>query len=127
MHGEEHRGEVGSSDRLESLQRGSAERRRPGDAGIGEHDIELAEFCDHLLQRGVVGGDVGGVGDHREHVRPEFPGGGFQRHLVAAGDEDLRPLSHEHLGGGQPMPALPPVIHAVLLASLTLSLHWLHY
>ena len=79
LHGEEHGGEVGADDLLESLERGAAERRAAGDAGIGEHDVEFAEFFGALLDRGFGRGDVGGVGHDRERIRSEFLGGGIQR------------------------------------------------
>ena len=66
---------------LECLERGAAERRAAGDAGIGKHDVEFAEFFDRLLDRRFGRRDVGGVGDDRERVRPEFFGGRLQRRL----------------------------------------------
>ena len=48
---------------FECLERGAADRRGAGDAGIGEHDVELAEFFDRPLDRLLGRRDIGGVGD----------------------------------------------------------------
>ena len=62
-------------------------------------------------------GDIGGVGNDRLRVRPEFRESGIQRRLIAPGDGDPRALGHEQPRGRKPMPLLPPVINAVLFAS----------
>ena len=99
----------------------AAERRAAGNAGIGKHDVELAEFFDRLLDRSFGRGDVGGVGGDRERVRPELLRGGLQRLLVAPGDGHLAPSATNSFAVASPMPLLPPVINAVLFASLTIA------
>ena len=103
-------------------------RRASGDAGIGEYDVELAELFGRLFDRRFRRRDVGGVGDDRERVRPQFLRGRFQRRLIASGDGDPGALLHEQRAVVRPMPLLPPVINAVLFASLMIiSFEWLHY
>ena len=46
LHGEEHRGDVGPEHQFKRCERGAPDRRIAGNAGIGEHDVELAEFRD---------------------------------------------------------------------------------
>ncbi len=44
----------------------------PAITGIGEHDVELAEFFAALLDRGIGRRDVGGISDERERIGTEF-------------------------------------------------------
>ena len=81
---------------------GAAQRRAAGNAGIGEDDVELAEFLHALPDRGFGRGNVGGIGDDRERVRPKLLRGRIQRRLVAPGDDDARALRDEHARGRQP-------------------------
>ena len=119
LHREEHAGEVGPDDLLEHLERRAAERRAAGDAGIGEHDVELAEFFDALLDRRFGRGDVGGVGHDRERVRPKLLRRRLQRLLLRPVMATFAPSATNSRAVASPMPLLPPVINAVLFASLT--------
>src|SRR6202008_2072223 len=68
----------------------------------GEYDVELAEFFHRLLDRLFGRRDVGGVGDQRQRVGPEFVRRGLQRRPVPSGYGDLGPLGHEQPGGREP-------------------------
>ena len=70
LHGEEHAGEIGADDLLERLERGCAERRAAGNAGIGEQDVVLAELFGALPDRSFGRRDVGGVGNDRNAFGP---------------------------------------------------------
>jgi len=72
LHGEENRRDVGPDDVLKCLKRGGSDRRIAGDAGIGEQNIELAEFFDRAPDRLLGRRDIGGVGDQRQRVRAQF-------------------------------------------------------
>ena len=105
---------------FEGAQRGAADRRVAGDAGIGEHDVELAEGLDRLRHRVFGRRDIGGVGDHGERIRPEFLRGRLQRRLVARPVITTRaPSATNSLAVASPMPLLPPVISAVLFFNRT--------
>ena len=99
LHGEEHAGEVGADDLFKSLARGGAKRRAARDTGIGEYDVVFAELVGPLPDGGFGGGNVGGVGHHRERVRTQLPGGGFERCLISPCDDDPGALGHEHSCG----------------------------
>jgi len=97
-----HGWDVGLEHRLEGFERGPADRRVGGNAGIGEHNVELAEFCGRLRDGSFGRRDIGRVGHDGERVRAQFFCGGFQRRLIAAGDGDLCPLRHEQPRRGEP-------------------------
>ena len=81
----------------------------------------LPNFSDRLLDRGFRRRDVGGVGDERKGVRPQFLRGGLQRLRLRPVMATLAPSFTNSLAVVSPMPLLPPVINAVLFASLTIA------
>jgi len=85
LHGEEHRRDIGPDNGFKGLECGGSDRRIAGDAGIGEQDVELAEFFDRALDRLFGRRDIGGVGDQRERVRSQFLRRGLERRLISPG------------------------------------------
>ena len=57
----------------------------------------------------------------RERIRPKFLRSRLQRLLVAPGDGDPRPSATNSFAVARPMPLFPPVMNAVLFASLMAS------
>ena len=127
LHGEEHAGEVGADDLFKGLERGGAKRRAARDTGVGEHDVVFAELVGSLRERGFGGGDVGGVGHHRERVWTEFPGGGIEGCLIPPCDDDLGALGHEHSCGRKTDAAVATCNQRRLVREPHGRLQWLHY
>ena len=127
LHGEEHGGNVGSDHLLKGFERGGAKRRAARDAGIGENDVELAEFRNRLLNRSFRRRDVGGIGDDGERIRPKFLRSRFQRLLVAPCDSDPRPLGHEQFCGRKANAAVSTRYERRLVREPHGRLQWLHY
>jgi hypothetical protein len=127
LHGEEHAGEVGANDALKSLELGGAKRRTARDTGIGEYDVIVAELAGPLPDRSIGGGNVGGVGHHREGVRTQFAGGGIERRLISPRDDDPGAFGHEQPGGRQPDAAVASGNQRRLVCESHGGLQWLHY
>jgi len=98
---EEHGGQVRVEDLLEHLIGRRAERRRARDAGVGEHDVQLAEGRAHGPRD--LGQSVGrvDVGLDREHARPQLGGGRVELGAVAARDRHARALREHQARGGK--------------------------
>ena len=119
LHREKDRGEVGPDDFLECLERLTPSGVPPAIPALANTMSSLPNFLDRLLDRRFRRRDVGGIGDNRKRVRPEFLRRRLQRRLVPPGDDDAGALLHEQLAVARPMPLFPPVMNAVLFASLT--------
>jgi len=63
-------------------------------------------------------GEIGDVAPDRGDVFADLLHRGIEFGLTAAGDEDIRAFFNETLGGAKPISLLPPVITAILPASL---------
>ena len=74
-----------------------------GDAGVGHHHVDTAEFRDGLLGGGVHRGQVANIRDHGENplVAAEFAGDRRQRGGIHVGQHQLGALGVQpagHLG-----------------------------
>jgi len=77
---------------------GRARRSPPGDAGIGEDNVELPEICGQGCEEPLAifcNGDVSAVATR---ARAKFGDRFIQRLLVAAGNGDLRAFRDEKVG-----------------------------
>ena len=85
---------------LEGLEGGPAERRRAGDARVGEQDVEPAKGFASGLHHCLDGADVSQIGLDGKHVAAQFGRRRIQLGAIAPGDGDASALrDHESRGG----------------------------
>ena len=127
MHGEEHRGDVGADDRFKCGERGPADRRVAGNAGIGKDNVELAELFNRLLDCLFGRRDIGRVGHDRQRIRPQLFRSRLERRLISPGNRHPRALGHEQPCCRKPDAAVAACNQCRLVCQSHGSLRWLHY
>ena len=107
-------------DLLKDLARGGTKRRAARDAGIGEHDVEFAEF---RRPPASIAASVAAMSVASATIASAFGPSSFAAASSVCLDCALlwrpcAPSATNSLAVASPMPLLPPVINAVLFASL---------
>jgi hypothetical protein len=116
LHREEHRAVMLVLITFLSLQRGAAGGVPPAMPALA-NAMSICRIFPRPSGRASVAA-MSVVGHDRQRVRPSRPP--HRRRLIAPGDHHLRPSAANSLAVASPMPLLPPVINAVLFASLTI-------
>ena len=99
LHGEERAAHVEVEGLVEVFFGDLFERGELALAGAGEEDVDLALFALDGLVEAVEVGEIGGVALHAGDVFADELHGLIELLLAASGDEDVRALFDEELGG----------------------------
>src|SRR5215468_9153938 len=106
LHREEHRGDIGLEDLLESFQRGRPEWGVAGNAGIGKEDVELAEFLGRAADGRLGGGGVGYIQVSASAFGPNCFAAASSVSLLRPVIVTFAPSATNSLAVARPMPLL---------------------